>query len=55
MFSKSSDCTCDGFHTDAVDPGISDRTLAVLIDMETCQAETRALTRIAAARSHGIA
>lgn len=45
------DCTCaDGHHTDIVDRSISDATLDVLIDMETCAAERRALIRCRASR-----
>lgn len=44
------DCTCHGFHTDDVDRGINDETIRVLIQMETCPVEKRALTRILASR-----
>lgn len=45
-----SDCTCDGFHTDAADVSVSNATLHVLVEMERCPAERRALLRIIARR-----
>lgn len=45
------DCTCDGFHTDHVDVSIDDARLRILIDMEECPAERRALIRCLTARS----
>jgi hypothetical protein len=50
-------CTCppgpgQGTHTSWVNPSITDEDLRVLIGMETCPVEVRALERILIARHH---
>ncbi len=40
------DCTCSGWHCDDVDAGISTSTLGVMIRVEECPVERRALIRV---------
>lgn len=43
---RPADCTCHGFHTDAVDETFTIALVASILEAERCPAERRALARI---------